>query len=364
LIAGTHGRSFWVLDDLSPLQQHASRQAGVHLFQPRAGYRLSQLSWYLSGKTPYHKTYMASGGDVIAVADVLPGPNGTTTLEPLDAGKNPPDGVTVDFSLDEAPAGPVTLTFRDAAGEIIRQFSSADPSAETDEEGADVAPFTAQEGLNRFVWDMRYPEAVPMDEGRLFNYWARSPQGPMAPPGTYEVELAVGGESRRRTFEIRKDPRVSASEEDLRAQFSFLLGIRDKISEIHTVINRGRRVRKELAEWVTRLGDDPGTKEIVITLEQLDCRLQQILEELTQEKITVGSEFAVYPPKINSKLAALAARVGASETPPTTQHYEVYNVLAAQADHQIQAFEAIVSNNVPEVAARIRATEAPLISTT
>ncbi len=107
----------------------------------------------------------------------------------------------------------------------------------------------AEPGMNRLVWNMRYPPArrVPDDKSTDDSF-----VGPLASPVTYQVTLQVGDDSQTQTFRIIKDPRVGASQEDLDAQFQFLIQIRDKVSETHDGINQLRRVRQQVEQWVSR----------------------------------------------------------------------------------------------------------------
>jgi len=360
LVAGTHGRSFWVLDDLTPLQHwtDVDRQQPGYLFPPRPAYRLNQPIWAAKGVEPNHKTYLTGAGEVVAIAYAKQLSNGATKLEPLDAGENPPSGIIVNYYLGDALPGGISLTFRDSEGQIIQTFSSQHTNAHS----RSASGPTAHPGLNRFVWDMHYPDALPLEEGRLFNYWARAPHGPLAPPGAYEVELDVDGKSYRRAFGILKDPRVSSNEGDLKAQFALLLKIRDKLSEVHGAINRGRLMRHQIVEWSARINRDPQNAQLAGELLEIDNRIKSVIDQLVQEKIRIGCDFAVYAPQVNSKLVALASFVGSSETLPAAQHREVFAELAARADRQIWELNGIVKMELSEVVNQIRSSNIPLIT--
>jgi photosystem II stability/assembly factor-like uncharacterized protein len=205
LIVATHGRSFWILDDISPLRQidEKATQAGVWLCRPATAYRVERDT------------------------------NSDTPLPPDEPlAENPPDGAVVDYYLAQAAAGPVTLEILDAGGKLVRRYSSADPPdiTETDLKALTIPPWwvrparslSAAAGLHRWVWDLHgappeslrheYPiSAVPHDTPRL-------PQGPPAVPGAYSVKLTVDGRAYTAPLTIKMDPRVKTSPADLQRQ--------------------------------------------------------------------------------------------------------------------------------------------------
>jgi photosystem II stability/assembly factor-like uncharacterized protein len=360
LVAGTHGRSFWILDDISPLRHWTDEVARqpVHLFPPTPAFRLRQPNWFVSGGASERKVYLSAMGDVVATAYARSLPDGTTKLEYLDAGENPPNGLVVTYYLREEPADAVTLSFVEEDGKTIKQFSSRHPG----DGGSSEPSVTKHRGLNRFVWDLRYPDPIPLEEGKLFNYWARSARGPVAAPGSYRVVLGVNRATRERSFEIKQDPRVPSSTQDLRRQVALLLQIRDKIAEVHTTINSARRIRKRIAEWLARLDGKPAHKTIAQSLRRADAKLAGILDQLVQPEVRIGSDFAVYPPKLNSRLLALAAQIANSETAPTTQSFDVFSHLAQRADEHVNEFRAVTSNELSKLSEEIRAANMPAIA--
>src|SRR5579884_1551841 len=358
LVAATHGRSFWILDDLTPLHQwiDPAHPQPVTLFRPRPTYRFHQAAETVPDDLPNRKTFVTAMGELVASGYVRVTPDGTKRLELIDAGKNPAAGVVVTYHLGAAPQGELTLTFRDAEGQVITRFSSEHVAGA----GARQPVLSKQVGLNRFVWDMRYPEALPLAEGRLFNYWDWSgvAMGPLVPPGMYTVELAVDGYQEHATVEIVKDPRVPTSNEDLARQTAFLLQIRDKLSEVHRVVNEARQIRRQLTDWLTRTQG----ASINAALQELNDQLTTILAHLVEERVQVGDDIAVYGPQINSKLLALARFVESADTLPTTQSYAVFADLSARADPHIQRFQEIVTKELPAIEAQVRQANIPLIA--
>jgi hypothetical protein len=285
-------------------------------------------------------------------------PDGATKLEYLDAGENPPNGLVVTYYLKEEPGDAITMSFLDQDGKAIKRFSSQRAGGG----GSGDPLLTKRPGLNRFVWDLRHPDPISLEDGRLFNYWARAARGPVAAPGSYRVVLGVGDTTHERSFEIRQDPRVPASTDDLRRQGALLLQIRDKITEVHATINGARRIRKRIAEWLVRIDQEPAREAVARWLRSLDVRLANILEQLVQPEVRIGSDFAVYPPKLNSRLLALAAQIANSETAPTDQAFDVFSHLAARAAEQLDAFRVVVSKELPNVNDEIRGANLPAIA--
>ena len=298
LVAGTHGRSFWILDDLTPLRRMASEATGAaaRLFPPRPTNR-TRLNWSVNMFADKGKNYMLGlGGNACYYQDETP--EGETVRRYLDAGQNPPPGVIVYYLLAEAPGEPVALTFLDADGREIKTFTSK-PEESEEAGGAQASPkadryLTARPGLNRFVWDMHYPDAEKVEErekdpSSLFGTKEKSGNGPLAPPGAYGVRLTAGGRTRTESFEILKDPRVEATAEDFQAQFELWTRIRDKLSETNRAINRTRRLQEQLAEWSRRAvrvsqGDPEGSSPVSEKAKTLGEQLDSIEKALIQTK--------------------------------------------------------------------------------
>src|SRR5207244_1876207 len=169
----------------------------------------------------------------------------------------------VSYWLRDKPEGDVTLTFMDAKGKQIRQFKSAPPEPKEKEEKSltpeqrrseelkkSKEPKVAKEaGLNRFAWNMRHPDAARVEDDPTWESAEATLAGPVSAPGQYRVRLEVGGERHEAAFEIRKDPRVSATQADLDAQFALRMRIRDKLTEVHEAINGIRALRTQVEGW-------------------------------------------------------------------------------------------------------------------
>jgi photosystem II stability/assembly factor-like uncharacterized protein len=222
LVVATHGRGFWIMDNISSLRGITPEVASapVHLFEVAPALRQFRL-----GRTWSHTSSVHTA-------------------------KNPPNGVMVEYYLAQVPEGEVTLTITELNGKLIQQFSSGSEK--------DLSP-TKRAGMNRFLWDMQYPSIqLPPVAGALaavpdLDRWHPAP--PVAPPGRYVVRLAVDGLDYEQPFEIRMDPRTKASDADLKAQFEFMGSIQMRLSEAIAAVLKIREIRSQLGSRRTDLHD-------------------------------------------------------------------------------------------------------------
>jgi len=363
LVAATHGRAFWVLDDLSPLRQLAddTASAPAKLFAPRPTIRFkSGLRRFHEGGPP--QGYLSVGGLAVTTwQDPKPG----SPLTFFEAGRNPTDGVVVSYYLRDKPAGDVTLTFLDAAGAEIKSFTSkADapedaPKAAANGHGPDKkkepkAPVEA--GMNRFVWNMRYSDATELP-GAIF--WAGSTAGPLASPGAYQVRLAVGDTMQTQPFTILKDPRVAASQADLDAQFALQVQVRDMLSRAHAGILQLRDVRGQVEVWEARLAGREDAGAVRETAATLKKTLAEIEEELIQPRSKALEDPLNYPVKLNNKLATLSGAIASADTAPAAQTRAVYDDLATQVGQHLITLATVIETDVSEFNAAVRALNLP-----
>ncbi len=347
LIAGTHGRSFWILDDLSALRQlHLEMiRAAAQLFKPRQVYRAA----------------FGGGG-------------GTGAAGGHPTGANPPSGAVVYYWLAQ-PRQLVTMDFLDRQGKVIRTFTSQqDPKVAADSirgdsirtarndslrragapldtatrseargeetEGDDGPPrrpppprVANKAGLNMFAWNLRYPDASVFENMIL---WAGGTAGPIALPGTYSVRMNVAGQHYTQPLVIVNDPRVTASDADLREQFDFLIRIRDKTSQANDAVKLIRNIKAQLTDRESRM---PADKKAAFAsaARDLAAKLSAVEAEIYQVKNQSGQDPLNYPIKLNNKIAALSGVVGGTPAKPTSQSYTVFNDLSSQLDRQLQA---------------------------
>jgi photosystem II stability/assembly factor-like uncharacterized protein len=298
LVLGTHGRGAWIMDNVGVLRQLTPEIAAA----------------------PAH---------VFAVASTfrnLSGPLGPAR-DVAGEGKNPPGGVVIDYLLAQAPADGATLTILDAAGAEIKGFSSK-------ERGPAGMPATA--GVNRFVWDMSYPDPpVPPVDVPLSGAEAANPSGPVAAPGRYTVRLTVGGQSYEQPFEIRKDPRVTATDVELQAQFALMSDISKSATAAADGITRLHEARSRIDTA------NPGAAAVADKLRTIEGQLQRLAGSHSLE---------VAPKGLYNRLGSLSRSVLSADAGPTTQQLAVFEELSAGIAEQLRQLDEVIANEVPAVA--------------
>jgi len=322
LIAATHGRSFWVLDDLTPLRQLGDSALGapVYLFTPGPAVRLRR----------------SVGND--------------TPLPPEEPhGTNPPAGAVIDYLLRAAPppsSGPVTVEIRDARGGVVRRFSSDDrptPPAEppqiADEWLPRFEPPTRTVGLNRFVWDLRYPPPPAARYGYSIAAIAgqgtvAEPQGPLVLPGVYEVRLGVGGQTYTRSLRIELDPRVHVADAALEAQLRLGLDIWNAMAEQHTLAGSLGSARDQVRALAGR-SLDRGTRGSLTALERL-------ADSLARAAGAAGDE-----------LAGLETVVESADREPTEQARAVFAAQRERVADAVRRWRQTLTAELPALNTRL-----------
>ena len=339
LVVGTHGRSFWIMDDLTPLRAYAAGLAvdEPQLIPPRTTVR-SWEGWSVGAWRGPGKNYMLGLGFTSTFSEAKD-ETGEVHRIIWDGGQNPDNGAVIYYLL---PAGEtpddLSLSILDASGSVVRTFGR-----KTDATPAGERTLSAQPGLNRFVWDLRYPNATvaPSDITT-----AKSELGPRGAPGRYRVQLTADGTVHEAEFELVKDPRVSATQSDLDAQFGLWTEIRDKVSQAHTAINQIHSVRTQLGEWQRRAIDLPGADQVDAAVDALGEKLTAIETELAQQGAMTANDRLRIKARLNAKLITLASVVAAADMRPTDQTYAVYEQLSTQVDAQIDALHAVLETDL------------------
>jgi photosystem II stability/assembly factor-like uncharacterized protein len=356
LVAATHGRSFWILDDLTPLHQWRDDMASspARLFAPRSAYRIV-APLHSGSPTGPGKNYMVALGYPATFTESTP-ETGEPVRTFLDAGTNPPRGVIVTYYFGEEPRGPVTLRFKDAAGRLVRAFSSepADGAKASREPRVSRAA-----GLNRFVWNMRHPDACGVPGDVLTE---RTLAGPVVPPGRYAVELEVDGQTLSTECEIRTDPLVTATPADLDAQCAFLLRVRDKLSETHDAVNQIRDVRRQLEEWMRRAAGHAAEKPITDAGQRLVSALGALEQELIEPRAQADADRLHFPSRLNVKLAGLTSVASSADARPTRQALAVFDELSAQVDRDLARWRALRDGELAAFADLVRRLGVPVVS--
>ena len=341
LVVATHGRSFWIVDDITPLRDRFD-DSPAHLFKPRNTIRFRSFVGFslprAEGKNsrlvgPLHSTYATR-------------PDGGEAL--LDAGSNPVNGVLVTYYLRDQVS--VELTIHDAEGSVV----------------STLAEVPSDPGVHRVVWDMRYAPPVSV-EGAAF--WEESgAAGPLAPPGAYSVRLTRGDTVFSQPFELLVDPRVDVAREDLLEQFRLLLAIRDRLSDTHDTANRIAALRTQVATLRTQLAAPasrsagwrarPGAAALLERLDEIDAALGSIDEQLIQR--ASGLSYA-HPIRLNAKLAALAAVVGSADSAPTQQSRDVFAELSTRLEGLLDRFHRVVEVELADLDHMLHALDVPIL---
>lgn len=326
LVLATHGRSFWILDDVSPLRQFADSvaQEDVHLYRPATAYRVH------AGDSPAHLPF---------------------------AGKNPPNGALIYFYLKPAPkpAGKqevkeelkdqVKIEILDAGGNVIRRYSSSKSEA-LDEplDPDDKKPekqIKPEEGLNRFVWDLRYDPANRVPGYFLWEY-NDGAKGPLALPGNYQVRLTAKGKSLTAPFEVKLDPRVTTSASDLEKQFKLEMEVRGQLNRVYDAVNQIQDVREQLEGVKKRLLLNDSTKALFEGASALDAKLVAVRDPLINFKISASEDSLAYAPGMDAKLAFVSLAVaGFADSAPTEAEYQEFNKLKNQTDELLAGWDHV-----------------------
>jgi photosystem II stability/assembly factor-like uncharacterized protein len=327
LVAATHGRSFWILDDLTPLQQLSDSvlRAGAHLFAPERAVRLRRS---VSNDTP---------------------------IPPEEShGENPPAGAAIDYLLPPA-AGPVTLQIEDARGNVVRKFTSEDLPAPQSGPAPQIAaewlprvealPYAP--GLNRFVWDLRYPAPAIRDGYSIAAIagqgTVQEPEGPLVLPGEYRVRLTAGGRTLTQTLRVVMDPRVRVADSALASQLRLALEIWNAMGEQQALQRGVGAVRDQLRALAARNLDAP-TRAVL-------AAVQRAADSVSQ---AAGA----------GDLAGLETTVGSADREPTQQARDVFAEARGGLAAATARWGQLVTKDLPALNARLRRGGAPPVTAT
>jgi len=323
LVLATHGRAFWILDDVSPLRQFADSvaQEDMHLYQPATAYRAH------TGDAPARLSF---------------------------AGKNPPNGAVIYFYLKHLPKPEikqeVKIEILDAAGAVIRKYSSSkNESLDEPLDPDDKKPekqIKPEEGLNRFVWDLRYQEADRVPNYFLWEY-GDGAKGPFAVPGNYQVRFTANGKTLTAPFEVKIDPRVTTSQADLEKQFKLEMDVRDQLNRVYDAVNQIQDVREQLDGLKKRLLPGDSTKTLFDGATALDAKLIAARDPLINFKISASEDSLAYAPGIDAKLAFLSMAVaGFADAAPTAAQYEEFDKLKKQTDELLTRWDQVRNSDI------------------
>jgi len=308
LIAATQGRSFWIIDDLSPLHQLIKEieNRKFHVFDPLASFRI----------------------------------DGYQNKNIRNEGTNHPGGVLVNYFLDFEPDSltKIDIKFLDKDGSLIKAYSS---QAENENDKLE-----SKKGFNQFAWNMRYPDAKKFDGIIL---WAANLQGPKALPGKYKCRITVDQDSMETEFTILKDPRSNISDNDLQLQFDFILEVNRKLTETHEAITKIRSAREQLQFLKKKIEKFENFETIVGEADSLNEKLSKVENKLYQTKNESNQDPLNYPIKLNNKLAHLMWLSSVGDYQPTNQAITFRDEVIKEIDLTLGELHDIISKDIPEL---------------
>jgi photosystem II stability/assembly factor-like uncharacterized protein len=313
IVVATHGRSFWILDDITPLRQLIDKlaQQPAILFAPQTALR---WRWNRNTDTP---------------------------LPPeVPAGTNPPDGAIIDYYLAANTQGPVSLEVLDSSGELVRRYTSTDKPPSLEELAAThpipmywVRPtqiLSAEQGMHRFVWNLHYapPDALEREFpiSAIVHNTPLVPLGAWALPGSYTVKLTVNGQSYSQPLSLKMDPRTKTSIEDLRKQHEMQMGAVEGMDDAYESLGQVKSVRSQIKELSKQAH---GKEKLAKELTTLDSQCAE-LEGGTQHSFYGVPSSGKQPENfstLNQHLAAILAIADSADAAPTTQATAAYQDL-------------------------------------
>jgi photosystem II stability/assembly factor-like uncharacterized protein len=372
LAVATHGRSFWVLDDLSPLRQWSDslKSENVHLFAPaNASHTTFPGSFFgggNAGQNPpggaaiyyYLKTEIkkpeekkdekrteAAGASSETTITASSSGSSTAKAESTSHEAAPDSAVPADKKSESR----VKIEILDSAGKVVRTYPPKHPPVSESEEGFfsrnRSSEIPTEAGINRFVWDLRYEGVQRIPNSPL---WGGSTEGPIAVPGPYQVRLTVDGKSQTRSFNIVPDPRLRLTADDLKKQFDLMESILGKVTQVHDAVRQIRDIRAQMTALNKRLKEEknPNAKAVADAGNALDKKMTVVEEALIQTKAKSGQDVLNYPIRLNNLLVALGGVVSSADAAPTKQDYEMFAELSQQADQQLANWDQIVKTDL------------------
>ncbi len=333
-VAGTYGRGYWILDDLSPVQQLTPEVAasGAHLFAPRDAYRFNDIS------------------------------EPQVMYEDWSVGENPPNGASINYWLGGGEGREVKVRVENAEGETLATLDGS-----------------THHGFNRVWWNFRGPDAKPVEYRTKpqFADWMPMPEvsrqvgggffggggGPRQPPGSYTVTLVVDGEDvGSEELTVLRDPNAEGSMADILAQKALLDDIVEDRNRVADIVNQIELLRRQIYDLRPVLEDAGEAEDVLAAGEALDASLIEVEGELVQLKNT-GPDGVRWPSMIGGRLSYLQRTVGTADFPPTDQHAEVAQILSDQIDEVAVRLQAVLADELAEFNQMLQARVGRVITT-
>jgi hypothetical protein len=307
LVVGTQGRSIYVIDDLTPVQQKNADilSKNLHVFEINPAFRM-----------------VRSGGG---------GRGGAAPLR--NVGTNPPNGVVINYYLGNmTDSTKLSIDILDKDKKSIKTFAT-----NTTQNKIEI-----EKGMNQFNWDMTYPQAERVDGLILWNGFIG---GPMAAPGNYYAKFKLGKDSTEVPFTLLPDPNYKTTAAEYNEQFVFLSTIRDKFSDVMKALRNIRDIRQQMNDLNTRLGKDM-PKEVKQQIDTINKQMTAVEEALHQTKAKSGQDVLNFPIRLDDKLSGVYEAASAGYASPSKQVKEAYAELAEQTDVQLNKLKKIMNEDV------------------
>jgi photosystem II stability/assembly factor-like uncharacterized protein len=333
LVVATHGRAFWLLDDITPLRQvnAQSAQLDAILYTPQTALRLHY-------PTEFDKR------------------------QPV--GENPPAGAIINYFLKTAAKDEVTFDILDEQGKLVRHLSSKekkenDQPPEWPDQVETPRTIPAAEGMNRFAWDLHYDD--PIQTPGAF-YYGEGPRGPLALPGDYQVKLTVAGKTQSAPLHLAIDPRIKEAEAALPKQFELSSKVANRIGEMHQAINEIRDVKTQIQSLHKRFGGEARMKPALAAADELAKKMSAVEEQLIQVNMKGSEGNLAFPNMLNEEFYSFGLVIQAADYGPTQPQDEVFKMLSERLDEQSKKWAQLKADEVPKIAALIKQMELPAIS--
>ena len=339
VVVATHGRAFWILDDITSLRQASAEVANssAYLFKPETAWR------------------------------VRPGSDeGTPLPAEVAAGENPPDGAILDYYLKSAAQGPVTLEIFDSNGKLVRRYSSADRFLPINPKLLDIPaawvhppePLSAAPGMHRFVWDLHYPSAGG-GRGRggmaamaaMFGFGG----GPWVVPGEYTVKLGVDGRTEEQRLTVKMDPRVQVSQEDLQKQLDLAQQVLAKTAEVEAASRQAESVEEKLKALAPQAGS---RHELAQSIDALDKQVTAILGASAANPLAASEEPTVTDRTtlryVAGELGQVERAVESDDAAPSADASTAFTQNDQIAETALEKWQGIVSTDLPALNEQLR----------
>ncbi len=321
LVIATHGQGFWILDNLNPLRELSDKvkNADVYLFKPEHAYLMKGGSHWEPGEA---------------------------------AGQNPVNGAVVFYDLKNAPSAgtKVSLTFETMSGDTVRSVSyqnDSDKSAPfygTDHSDKGLK-MTANAGMNRFAWDLRYPDAVEVNGIKSGTFY--SSKGPKVTPGMYKVMLEVGNHTYSQNLEVQTDPRIQATQNDFDQRLDLLKKIHKDLNLVNNKINKVESLHHQIDNILKKYESVSGASDLRAKGKTLKDSLDAVEADMIQKHIATDEDVLRYPVQLHTKISALGSTVGNSYDKPTVAMEQVFDHLDRKLHAQLTRLNNILDAQVP-----------------